>query len=819
MRKTKNKIIVGMIISIMIMSIILPVHAEYMSEPDYGMYDGKMYYYYSVTNGEDLDGKSFLIAGDYKLESEIIHPVDERNFTLDNSEYSQNLYDYNGSVSTSELNKLNTDLSYYPILTNNIHYGRVDSYLYAESVLNIDDKACFSEYDYIWTFEKNDDGTYSVYTNNMGDKSYLCSDGNTSSLFVSSVSKGKYNLEYREGGKIALKFSEVEYIGGMDLLSHNPLNVNNIDLNPDGYKYVVTGEFSEFFRSGSQNDISSLRLYNLQKKGTVVYDYSNCIDLFENSFDNEPTMSSQFQILGNSEEEVYKIENASSNGTYRAFLDTDIPYLEDLYNKKSADTESFKDPSANSSKIWGVELKPMVWITPDIDKNVRILGLDSKLRYDEATDTISAVDYFGKTVTLDSTARLSAIYVVKSENVFFNLKYKELNLNDGSLIAEEVDTESLAVGHVYYSEKEMIDKVIKLDIGASLDAIPYDIFNMPVPIHPMNIEQVTQYLNNGTVDFENLNYIDVKKALIDSYNPSREETQIVIEGFMEVNPTTRERISYNSVDGKSIKDVVDHVMDYVTEYSNELDVNDIENVNDYDVVWYGTTQTEPGTVVKGVMRDVKNFLVVDASFEDISESEIPVNDFKIEILNDNGEVLKTLTLKDENVEISPDKKEYTWKLNDMTENTYTVKQYNRKSGSYVSSTSTSTNAGTNVGDVNEDSENDVITFKISTVNNHKDQVKLINKYVAKNNENSNNENNNGSQQGGGSDPAGGTAPAPAGGPVAQAVRNVDNGLLPRTGSASAFAITIIGVAVILLAVRLRKSEDKNKEKKNKENKK
>ena len=206
------------------------------------------------------------------------------------------------------------------------------------------------------------------------------------------------------------------------------------------------------------------------------------------------------------------------------------------------------------------------------------------------------------------------------------------------------------------------------------------------------------------------------------------------------------------------------------------------------------------------MRDMKNFLVIETSFEDISENDIPVDNFKIEIQNEDGDVLKTLTLKDDNVEVSGSKKTFTWKLNDMTENTYTIKQYNRNVGSYTSSTDATTDVDTNLGDVSEDK--DVVVLKVSTVNNRKDQVRLINRYEGVEQE---------KPQEGGSAPApagqpSGGAPA-SGGPVAQAVQSIYNGLLPKTGSASAFIITGIGILVIVLAIRLRKTENKKGKKK------
>ena len=298
------------------------------------------------------------------------------------------------------------------------------------------------------------------------------------------------------------------------------------------------------------------------------------------------------------------------------------------------------------------------------------------------------------------------------------------------------------------------------------------------------------------------------KALIDSYDPSRDEDQVVIEGLMTVEPTTLNRVSYTPAAGQSLNNVVDHAMDYITEYSDELSVQDMENVNDYDVVWYGTTQRNEGPVVNGVMRNMKNFLVIDASFEDINENEIPVDDFKIEILNNDGDVLRTLTLKDDSVTVSPDKQTYSWKLNDMTEDTYTIKQYNRKTGEYIPSTNASTDVDTNVGDVSEDGDNDVVTFKISTINNHKDQVKLVNKYTKQNGEKPHEDT---------PAPSGGSAPAAGGGggPVAQAIQSIYNGLLPKTGSASAVIITVLGIIIIAIAIRLRHKDNKKDKKEQK----
>ena len=708
----------------------------------------KIYSFYNVTNGEDLDGKSFLILGDY------IYPHTARTLEDGNPDFSPFL-------STED--------------SMREEYYRVTS----KSSFLCTDMICSPEEDergVEWTFKKNDDGTYSLYRtgSNPDSPEYLCSRGNSIDLFITDEGVTKFIVEYQNDGKIALKYSEYESFSHVK-------GPGALKLTPDGSsedQYVVYNDENDWFETGSINQNNHvLQLYRVKEEAYIYYNVAGNTSEFgsKSEFGNYPKMDSIFQFLdGNKQEELYKVSNENKNDAYEVFKSTDIPYLSDLYEKKTADNESFKDPSPKSSKIWGREIVLGGWMAQDINEAPVLIDANASVKYDTSTNTIVSVDVNGDEVHLPNGTVLYAYYILRSENVFFDIKYTELVLNDGSLVTENVNTESLAVGHVYYPTKINFSQA----------------FRGPSKVPGETYEQILKLVRNFT----------------ESYDPSNSNMQIVVEGLMEIDPTTMARVSYTPATGKSLSDITDHTVDYIFKYSDELNVQDIENVNDYDIVWYGTSTQPIGVIASGVMRDVKNFLVIDAAFEDISVNEIPVEDFKIEILNEDGDVLKTLTLKDNNVEVSSDKKRYTWKLNDMTENTYTIKQYNRNVGAYTSNTNATTDVDTNVGNLTEDG--DVVVLKVSTVNNRKDQVRLVNKYEGKQEE---------KPQEGGNAPApaaqpSGGAPASSG-PVAQAVQSIYNGLLPKTGSASAFIITVIGFVAIVLAIRLRNTKSKKKSKK------
>ena len=790
MKKVQMKLIASIVILAMLIGMIVPVANAVDTDYEYVIYT-----FYNVKNNEDLSGKKFIIAGDYKLTTYMGGGgLAETAFTAAPSSTLQSVAP-KGKTSNIDYNY--GEVPAAPVITDYSHsYTGVGI---VESEPTPKGEEILTPYRKIsnnceWTFEKNEDGTYSLYLiTSWGEKRYLESSGLSVDLYISYSEKGNYSLEYKDGGKIALKLeyvSNIENPGG-DVFIDNvggPVNAPSVGggtptrgAAPET-KYVVYDDSLRGFRSGTPDEGNILELYEKTiKRGAVIYDYDSLFKDIEEyggrTVANMPEMENNMQLVEETPEKMLTVENANANSSFGVYRNTDIPYLEDLYNKKTNDTESFTDASPKSSKIWGTEYKQIAWGTNDIKGNSVVIGLNEDLRYEESTDSIKTKDINGKEVAIPNTSILHAIYGVKSDTILFDIKYEDdLNFSDGTLITEDVDTESLAVGHVYFPDSKLLDNLKNN--------------NSPFGFYPL-------------VDPEDIN---LQKDSMNSYNPSSENTQLVIEGLLEVNPTSLARVSYEPVTNQSVGDIAGHVVDYVNKYSDELDVQDIDNVNDYDVVWYEMNSNDAGFIASGVMRDMKNFLVIETSFEDISENDIPVDNFKIEIQNEDGDVLKTLTLKDDNVEVSGSKKTFTWKLNDMTENTYTIKQYNRNVGSYTSSTNATTDVDTSLGDVSEDG--DVVVLKVSTVNNRKDQVRLVNKYEGKQEE---------------KPQEGGNAPAPAGqpsggapassGPVAQAVQSIYNGLLPKTGSASAFIITGIGILVIVLAIRLRKTENKKGKKK------
>lgn len=739
MKSSKIKLYVGTILLFAILvAITIPSFAKSLPP------ESKYYSFYNVSNGEDLDGKTFVIVGDYKSSRPGPQP----------KSVSNGKPEYSPCIGTDS-DKYD---GYTYILGGNVKY-------ITDTVVKTTEGISYN-LDFEWTFEKNNDGTYSLYKTNSDstERTYMYCNGEDSSLQMVPHEKAKFIIEYQNDGRIALKYG-----GREDIM---------MGKGPSEDMYVSLRSSDYCFGMGTEDTNHILSLYSEKDAaGLICYDYDgNAMEFGEyDEYGNYPSMESTVQFIeGSSLESIYTVENKNKNDAYEVFKSTDIPYLSDLYAKKTADNESFKDPSPKSSKIWGREIVLAGWEAVTIEDNYVFVDANAQVRYDKTTDTIVTKDVGGNDVNLPVGTTLHAYYIIRSENVFFDIKYTELILNDGSLVTENVNTESLAVGHVYYPTKNNFSQAYRGPRRSPGGAY----------------EDVLKLVRNFT----------------ESYDPSNSNLQIVVEGLMEIDPTTMARVSYTPATGKSLSDITDHTVDYIFKYSDELNVQDIENVNDYDIVWYGTSTQPIGVIASGVMRDVKNFLVIDAAFEDITVNEIPVEDFKIEILNEDGDVLKTLTLKDNNVEVSSDKKRYTWKLNDMTENTYTIKQYNRNVGTYTSNTNATTDVDTNVGNLTEDG--DVVILKVSTVNNRKDQVRLVNKYEGKQEE---------KPQGSGNAPAPASQPsggAPAsGGPVAQAVQSIYNGLLPKTGSASAFIITVIGFVAIVLAIRLRNTKSKKKSKK------
>lgn len=760
MKRARKKLLICILAALVIIGITMPAFAE--SEQS-------VYKFYCVSQGENLDGKSFIILSTYKGGPPLKLFGTPTNVGFPKG--GNTLKFENGEPNTKGL--LDNDSRYSPLLGTYSYENDDYEVVGGVNTLKLQDNMCLASSFNEWTFEKNDDGTYSLYRweepKGGPVKHYLYSNGTSNSASVVSGGKGKYEVEVKDGGRIALKLVGSEMDRSMPAID-------------ESYQYIVFSQNGYNFQSGSANDNNVLELYQVYQEGLVSYDYYGNMGDCTNpaAIGNIPEMEEYLQVVGTSEESLYTVGNTSKNGTFYSYSTEGPEYLSGMFSKRQEDAESFTDPSSKSSKIWGEEFQLVAWEAYTIYDDMVIIPLNATLKYETSTKTIKTTDIDGNEVALYPQTTLYAYYATKSRNVFFNIKYTtDIELNDGSLITEKVDTEALAVGHIYY------------------------------PISSSNVVLKSKKQAGNISDYtDNLSYLS--RLLVTSYNPSKNEVQVVIEGFMEINPETNEMVSYVPSSGKSISDIVEHTMKYIMKYDEELNVEDVDNINDYDVVWYGTEYENIGIMVRGIMRDMKNFLVIDATFEDIPAEEIPVDDFKIEILNDEDEVLKTLRLDDPGVEVSADKKTYTWKLNDMTENTYTLKQYNRKTGSYTSSTSASTDVNTNMGSIDEDNELDVVTLKVSTVNNKKDQVKLINRYAT---ESSNNDDNS-SGNNAGTQPSGGeSAPAPAGGPVQQVIQSVYNGLLPKTGSASAFVITLVGIVMVVVAIRLRNKGTKKSKKK------
>ena len=762
MKKAHIKCIVSVLVLLIALCMMIP--------KSYAEEGPKIYSFYSVSNGENLNGKKFIILSSFRETNSPKGNGIDKSFTK-----ASPIYDGNLIIS--------------PILGTNS-----DDYIYGRYT-PVQQGTCFGSSYLEWCFEKNSDGTYSIYLamtaqDVYGPKAYLASDGNNDFLTISDFAKGKFEIEYKDGGKIALK------LVGYEIDTDNIRSSSLPTINPD-YSYVAYNPDGGYFYSGTSGDIVTLELYQLNQKGIVMYEYDT-YEMYDGYWGNEPGMDNNVQFVDTNEEALYEVGNTSSNGAFNVFLDTDKTYLSDLFAKGEEDPESFKDSSPKSSKLWGMEYQLVGWGANTVRGEQVVIGLDAKLKYEKSTGTIKTKDIDGNEVALSSPAVLYGLYDIKSENIFFNIKYtEELNLNDGSLITEEVDTEALAVGHVYY----------KSDPKQVLERIKYFIVDTEKNVQTKGPKRgPAKGPDDGPLD----GIDNISKLLVTSYNPAANEIQIVIEGFMEVDPETHERISYTPVSGKSLSDIVDHVLEYITKYSDELDVADADNINECDVVWYENEYDDVGIMIRGVMRDMKNFLVIDASFEDLPQDQIPVDYFKIEILNEDGDLLKTLKLTDDDVEVSADKKTYTWKMNDMTEDTYTVKQFNRNAGKYVPTTSASSDANTNMGTVSEDPDSDVVTLKVSTVNNKKDRVSLVNKYTSVDEPEQGQGGQNPSPAPGGS---GAPAAGGGGGPVAQAIQNIYNGLLPKTGSASAFIITVIGIVLIAIAIRLRNGKSKTRKRK------
>ena len=399
----------------------------------------------------------------------------------------------------------------YPTLTDNNEFYDGYTNIWPDEARKINDDYCFSIPIWEWTFEKNEDGTYSLYLEDdyYGDRYYLYSEGSSPTLLSNEDGKAKYVLEYKEDGKIALRFSSFEG-NHFEVTSTNPPGGTQLFSAPgapnDNYIYVTYDPDSGYFKSGSANDIHTLRLYenDLEGKGVVSYKYDRMVEGLNSSgkLGNEPAMGDPIQVIGSTETPALTVENTNSNGAFSYYPPAEAPYLEDLFNKQTEDADSFKDPSPKSSKIWGAEIEQIGWVTGNIRGDVVVLNTDAKFRYEKSTDTIKTTDINGEEVALYNMSELYAIYTVKSENIFFDIEYKDLDLDDGTLIAEDVSTESLAVGHVYYSTNKTMNKIKELLPNIPTNMLAYWFMAEGGIIHPATLEYYEHMVNNEPYDPE-----------------------------------------------------------------------------------------------------------------------------------------------------------------------------------------------------------------------------------------------------------------------------------------------------------------------------
>lgn len=621
-----------------------------------------------------------------------------------------------------------------------------------------------------WTIESDGNNGFYLYHIVAGVKQYLKVDVD------SHNGNGVYGITTSTSPEGSFKISTNYRRQYFTLMDNN--TGAYVSLNAGTGNYLANRNFNNDcylrpYNLGNTEDIGPVINYDL------TTDYASHV-IMNGEWRNEPRMLSAKQFITNDTTTIEAVTNMNDNG--RFVYDNYTPYkkyLQEFYDLDAEDTVHFLDSSPGASKNWGKELYLSYWETKDTEGNKVNIKPDSTVKLNN-DGTMSVVGMSGDEVKIPEQSNFVARYQEYSDVVIFFLNYSEGIIDDdGSFENEKEYTHALAVGHLYFSNPE--------------------------------------YVKHNIETYKDLTSISIKNIFSKTYSNKENDNQIVIEGLLEVDAETETLVEYRPVVGLTPKQIAEHTLNYVDKYKNVLGIDsDNLDTNHYDVLWYNYVEQTDGWHVDGLLRNLKDFLEIEVTFDDIESDKLP-EDFKIEILDEDGEVIKTLTLEDENVEKSHDGNTYTWSLNNMLDPKYTLVVYNYEAPEYTVDVNASSDVNTEVGEIDKDATNKTAKLVLTLDSTAKDGVKIHNKYTAipKEDEKPTNGSNSNSQ---GENAGSGGSPASGGNGGGQTViQTIYNGLLPHTGSISAFLVCSAGVVAVAIAIKVRRNENKviNKKKRRK----
>lgn len=537
---------------------------------------GKYYFEkYSPSTTTELDGMEVVIVGHDGNSSS--------NYAMYTGTYASN-----ASGNSDRVNSLTK--------TGLTQYDGTNVYVYDGNYSNVAK----------WYFEATAAGTnsYHIYTYVGGAKRYL-------SIVSPFYRKGVFDNTY--AGSLSLAATP-DANGGTFLIELNggDLYIRTVSqlkaANNRRYYFYLnysgsTGYYIGWNQGTNSSGNSIMDLYTVYRPATQVTinydidsDYANFLIDNSGSWGNQPQIPSTSQTINDNNQTLYSLTNASANGTYVHYSQTDLAYLAPYYNAHVDDTTVFRDSSQGASHSWGKEIYFVYWEAQDTDGRTCSFANDAPITVN-GDSTLTITDISGVDRTIADSTTFKAIYLEHSDvALFFVNHFEVLPTHTSDLTARNTTkgyTEVIAVGHIY------------------------------------NGIQNKGTEDNYSVSVDN----EISQLVVNNYERTNPDTQIVIDGYFTVNPTNMQIISYTPATDITLDDVSDQAIQYMKQYINEYQLSSSYNdkpvihssevvAEDYSVLWHRLVQNRSGWYVKGLLEaDTKPLTVTKTNYGLLSSTE------------------------------------------------------------------------------------------------------------------------------------------------------------------------------------------------------
>ena len=545
-----------------------------------------------------------------------------------------------------------------------------------------------------WYFEATTPGqnSYNIYTYVNGVKKYLnivSPFHNTSYLGTSYAgSLSLTNTPNSTGGRFKVEINS----GNVYIASYSALRVGNGNrsytfyLNYSGstYYYIAWYQGSN---AGGNSIMNLYTVYHPSQEATIYYDidsdYSNFMIDSSGSWGNQPQIPDTSQTINDDNQTLYSLTNASANGTYVHYSQTDLTYLEPYYNAHVDDTTVFRDSSQGASHSWGKEIYFAYWEAQDADGRTCSFANDAPITVN-SDSTLTIQDISGVDRIINDGTIFKAIYLEHSDvALFFVNHFEVLPTHTSTLTARNTTkgyTEVIAVGHIYNGIQ---NKGTEDDYSPSIDS-------------------------------------EISGLVVNNYDSTNTDTQIVIDGYFTVNPNNMQILNYEPATDVTLDDVSDKAVQYMKQYINEYQLSSSYSdkpvihssevvAEDYSVLWHRLIQNRSGWYVKGLLEaDTKPLTVTKTNYGLLSSTETNLmtfnqlsDSFRIQMLLDRDvtepyfDLVTSNTYEDAVYGLynygGKSGSTYTWTANILQGVNYVLEEKNYNVTGYTCSTATTIN--------------------------------------------------------------------------------------------------------------------------------